>query len=261
LFPSGRFHITREDGSGEREVAGVPVGANALRWSRDGGRMAYVSSQAGKSAIFIATADGEAMRTISGPPPWIPIDSFVGYVSPAWSPDGLRMAFGASRLGRHELMIANTDGTGLARIGGGVDSSYFGPSWSPDGTRLAVSISVGGSASVLHTLKPDGTGVTSLGITGSGPSWSPDGTRIMYTARIADNTDIYTVNPDGAGVTRLTDHPERDFDPAWSPDGTSIAFASLRLTASHIFTMNADGTGVTKLPTELFNNVEPVWRP
>ncbi len=41
-----------------------------------------------------------------------------------------------------------------------------------------------------------------------------------------DNTktesgDIYTMNPSGAAVERLTNHPERDFEPAWSPDGTN----------------------------------------
>ncbi len=33
--------------------------------------------------------------------------------------------------------------------------------------------------------------------------------------------DIYTMNPNGAAVERLTDHSERDFEPAWSPDGTN----------------------------------------
>jgi hypothetical protein len=29
------------------------------------------------------------------------------------------------------------------------------------------------------------------------------------------------MNPNGAAVERLTNHPERDFEPAWSPDGTN----------------------------------------
>ena len=57
-------------------------------------------------------------------------------------------------------------------------------------------------------------------------SWSPDGTRVViartdqpwFGARFEDlNIDIYTVNVDGTGLTRLTDHPAMDFDPVWSP--------------------------------------------
>jgi hypothetical protein len=40
------------------------------------------------------------------------------------------------------------------------------------------------------------------------------------------NGDIYVVNADGSGKTRLTRHPAEEFDPAWSPDGTKIAYAS-----------------------------------
>ena len=58
-------------------------------------------------------------------------------------------------------------------------------------------------------------------------SWSPDGTRIVLTRMDKPlskqvmgedwKLDIYTVNVDGTGLTRLTDHPAEDFDPVWSP--------------------------------------------
>ena len=42
------------------------------------------------------------------------------------------------------------------------------------------------------------------------------------------NFNIYVMNPDGSGQTRLTDDPAQDRDPAWSPDGERIAFWSTR---------------------------------
>jgi Tol biopolymer transport system component len=69
--------------------------------------------------------------------------------------------------------------------------------------------------------------------------------------------DIYTMNPDGSNVQRLTNNPAYDEDAKWSPDGTRIAFASSRDDTSvrcasgggcteEIYVMNADGTNQTR---------------
>ena len=68
------------------------------------------------------------------------------------------------------------------------------------------------------------------------------------------NHEIYVMNADGSGQTRLTDNPASDTQPAWSPDGSRIVFTSNRdepnpSTCSHflcnheIYVMNADGSG------------------
>ena len=61
-------------------------------------------------------------------------------------------------------------------------------------------------------------------------------------------TEIYSMNPDGSGVQRLTTSGGHDVDPAWSPDGKRVAFVSTRHDLSgEIYVMNADGTGVQRL--------------
>jgi Tol biopolymer transport system component len=61
--------------------------------------------------------------------------------------------------------------------------------------------------------------------------------------------EIFTMNPDGTGLTQLTENAAFDFDPEWSADGQRIAFESDRGLFSEIFVMNADGTLETQVTT------------
>ena len=60
------------------------------------------------------------------------------------------------------------------------------------------------------------------------PSWSSDGGRIAFDSLRDGNGEIYVMNADGSGQTRLTDDPGFDGSPSWSPDGSRIAFQSFR---------------------------------
>ena len=71
--------------------------------------------------------------------------------------------------------------------------------------------------------------------------------RIVFTSYRDGNDEIYVMNPDGSGQTRLTDNVADDRDPSWSPDGSRIAFFSNRDGNDEIYVMNADGSGQTRL--------------
>ena len=75
------------------------------------------------------------------------------------------------------------------------------------------------------------------------------------------NSEIYVMDPDGSGVTRLTDDSATDSFPAWSPDGTRIAFASNRDGNFEIYVVNADGSGLTHLTNNPDEDLEPDWSP
>ena len=128
--------------------------------------------------------------------------------SPAWSPDGKRIAFYSERDGNAEIYVMNADGTAVTRLTNSTaDEGY--PSWSPDGKRIAFMRRTGRTE--LFTMNADGSDQKPLLTVDKGdaidPRWSPDGARIVFvhmpdgmTGRAAI---ICTVNADGTGLRHL----------------------------------------------------------
>ena len=90
---------------------------------------------------------------------------------------------------------------------------------------------------------------------------TPAPERIAFVGHFASNSEIYVMNADGSGVTRLTHNEVWDTGPSLSPDGRRIAFESTRDGDFEIYVMNADGSDVTQLThNEVFDG-GPSWSP
>ena len=85
--------------------------------------------------------------------------------------------------------------------------------------------------------------------------------RIAFVSDRAANDEIYVMNTDGTGVTRITRNSANDRQPAWSPDGSKIAFDSDRSGSFEIYVMKANGTGLTRLTNSLASETAPAWSP
>lgn len=83
--------------------------------------------------------------------------------------------------------------------------------------------------------------------------------QIVFEYIYQDTTELYLINVDGTGFTKLTNYPTNDLSPDWSPDGSSIAFVSDRDQNRKLHVMNADGSNVRKL-NDVFS-FAPVWSP
>src|SRR5206468_7283730 len=75
------------------------------------------------------------------------------------------------------------------------------------------------------------------------------------------DSEIYAMNADASGVTRLTTSPGEDADPAWSPGGTKLAFTSDRAGNEDVYVMDPDGTGVRRLTDSPGADADPAWSP
>ncbi len=83
--------------------------------------------------------------------------------------------------------------------------------------------------------------------------------RIAFVSNRDGNLEIYSCNPDGSNILRLTNHGATDDMPAWSPNGTRIAFTSDRTGSPEIYIMHADGSNVVRKTFSGGQN--PTWSP
>jgi len=107
-------------------------------------------------------------------------------------------------------------------------------------TALAVSLAVVGPA---HATFPGANG------------------KLAFQTDKDGNWEIYTVNPDGGGLTNLTMSPADDEDPSWSPDGSKIVYDSGPGPFAEIWVMNADGSGKVQLTHDGTFDVFPSFSP
>jgi len=151
-------------------------------------------------------------------------------LSPAWSPDGKRVAFVSMRSDdAGEIYVMNADGTGVTRLtySPGADRS---PTWSKDGKRIAFESRRDDPAGDIYIMNDDGSGVTRV-TTYVGadidPSWSPDGKQIAFVstreAGALGPSDVYVLTLDGMSVARVTSTGASAGHPSWAPVSHSFS--------------------------------------
>ncbi len=157
----------------------------------------------------------------------IPTDVWVEY--PAWSPDGKRIAFmgGGTNASEYDIWVMDADGTNLVQLTDSPGPDGW-PAWSPDGTRIAFS-SVRDDCAYSDT---------------------PD---CRFTGDIGPHHDVWIVNADGTGLSRVT--PEFGQFMTWSPDGEYLLVSGYDL-----YVIRPDGTGRASLDLEgLRGGLSPDW--
>jgi Tol biopolymer transport system component len=213
---NGLYTLSSSDGTVVSRVTVTPDGHDDYPsgYSPNGSRILFNRvSDNDIHRLFTVNPDGTGLLQLS-PEGMSVIDlDFFDAVSADWSPDGARVTFAAQKMstGRSvtALFIVNADGTGLRQIappGLGAISAQ----WSPNGHLIAFTSCCGApQAWVVH---PNGTGLREITYSTNGavslaPIWSPDSQKLLFQRQQRSGRNLWTVNADGTGLSKLTDIP------------------------------------------------------
>lgn len=184
-------------------------------------QIAYVSATGPKASrqyqLELSDADGQDPQPMLTSPRPI--------MSPAWAPDGVRIAYVSfENRDRSAIYIQNRiEGNRVKLISKeGINGA---PAWSPDGTRLAVVLSDQGSADIYIVNASTGktSRVTSSDAIDTEPVWVDEDT-LIFTSDRSGGPQLYQIAAAGGRASRLTFEGNYNASATVSPDGTTVAF-------------------------------------
>lgn len=194
--------------TGVRGIFSTRIGYITVQRSRDGDST---------YRLVVADADGEnAQVMVASPQP---------LMSPAWSPDGRKIAYVSFENNRSEIYVQDIRSGTRQRVSArpGVNGA---PAWSPDGRRLAVSLSRQDGNLDVYTLDVSTQVLTRLTdgpAIDTEPSWSNDGREIYFTSDATGAPQVYRVPAEGGRAQRVSFEGRYNARPRVSPDGRQIA--------------------------------------
>ncbi|HYX30155.1 MAG TPA: PKD domain-containing protein [Pyrinomonadaceae bacterium] len=278
-----QIYVMNGDGSGVARLTNSNANDDYPRWSPDGTKILFQSDRdhpdTGYMNIYVMNSDGSGVVRLTND---ANDDSMAN-----WSPDGSKIVFQTMRNGlNYQVYSMNANGSNQVNLSNN-SSSDGEPSFSPDGTRIVFASDRDHAGfDSIYVMNSDGSNQFALTLeTGevqdTQPGWSPDGSKIAFVStrdsttetwqetdddgnyitksKVHINKEIYVMNADGTGQTRLTNDPANDDSPSWSSLGLTILFRSDRERdccdpTAQIWLMNLDGTNQVNLSNDQTND-------
>ncbi len=216
-------------------------------------RIAYVLQAGNNYELQVADADGQN--------PQVMLRSKQSIISPAWSPDGKRLAYVSFEANKPVVYIqtlASGQRVPIANFKG----NNSAPAWSPNGQQLAIVLSRD-SISQIYTINADGSGLRRImrsPLIDTEPSFTPDGASLIFTSDRGGNPHIYKVPVSGGDAQRITFNGSYNISPALSPDANNLVYVTRRDGAFRIATQNM-GSGSEQLLTAGPDDESPSFAP
>jgi Tol biopolymer transport system component len=214
LKPQGsRLYVVRTDGSSDPHALMPPSVTQTSEmdpyFAPNGRTIVFSSNRTGHFELYMVDATGGLAKQLTF------TKNGVDNLDPAWSPNGLAIAFA-----RHEW---NTFGEMPSFP---TDSIYV--LWLRTGQTSRITNPGPG--------KSDGQ-----------PAWSGDSARIAFESNRAGTEDIYVADYKGNALRRITPLGSNEFHPTWASLGSQIALVSDRTGATEIYTLTI-GPNLSSVP-------------
>jgi len=235
-------------------------------------QIAFVSNRGGRPQIYLINVDGSDEHQLT--------DLAAGACQPAWSPDGMMLAYTSPcNANRDEYLgssvfVMNVDSQNVssepsllvATLGGG----DYDPDWSYDGLRLAFTSWRTGRPQIF-TIGVDGQGLRNVNddlAFNWSPSWAPDGSQIAILSGRGGQEEIWLVPDDGGEEKRYTHSDGQDIArPDWSPDSGTILFEKVIGNIPRLVAISVADGGVREIQICQEGRLsfqpmgEPAWSP
>jgi TolB protein len=243
-----RLEVHRLSDEVTRWASGSPGGAASRLLFVSGGRVYRVDSD-GHDVVPLTPAGQTAL-------------------SPAWSPDGQRLAYTQLGEGRGGVVVRPASG-GPGFVAPGSETALnITPAFSPDGRTLAFAHSSERGTDIYTANVAERCCAQRLTVgrfaDNLSPTFSPDGRRIAFISTRAGPPQLYVMAADGTdqellasfdfGATGSTNAPD------WSPDGASVVFHREVSGSPQIFLVDVGARRVRQL-TSSGRNEDPTWAP
>jgi len=194
------------------------LGVRGAFWTRIAYITASGTGKGSRYALMVADSDGYN--------PQVVVRSSEPMLSPAWSPDGRKLAYVSFERGNSAVYIQDI-ATGARELVASFRGINGSPSFSPDGNRLALMLSRSGNPEiyVMNLGSKALTQITNQFGIDTEPSFSADGGTIYFTSDRGGRPQIYQASASGGGATRVTFQGSYNASASVSYDGKKIAVA------------------------------------
>ena len=261
--PIKEIYICDFDGHNIKQITSDNGIALLPEWSPNEQSVVYTSYKDGGPMLYEKDLRSGRVRRLSGRKGL--------NAGPCWTADGKRIALTLTQDDNQDIFLIDLRGRILERYTNN-EAIDVAPTFSPDGTKMAFVSDRSGTPQIwVKDLQNRQKGEERLTYPGVGdnafeskynssPDWSSRN-QIVFSGDSDTGRDIFTINPDGSHLRRLTANNGFNEDPSWSPDGRYIVFCSNRDGGYHLYIMNSNGFNQRRINFYKGEQTAPSWSP